>query len=101
MSVGEISNLLVLVIVYRLRKSRPSKSVSKKGFMRKRVMVKELLKISIPVSFNRFITSIMATIEYILIPRMLLLAGMNYQSSIQEYGKLTGMAMPLIFFQRL
>ncbi|HPD01190.1 MAG TPA: stage V sporulation protein B [Acetivibrio sp.] len=101
MSIGEISNLLVLVIVYRLRKAKSSKSISKKGFMRKRVMIKELLKVSVPVSFNRFITSIMATIEYILIPRMLLLAGMNYQSSIQEYGKLTGMAMPLIFFPTL
>jgi len=101
MAIGEISNLLVLVVVYRFRKSKSSKSVSKRGFMRKRIMIKEILKISVPVSFNRFITSIMATVEYILIPRMLLLTGMNYQSSIQEYGKLTGMAMPLIFFPTL
>jgi len=72
-----------------------------KGFMRKRVIVKEIVKISIPVSFNRFITSIMSTVEFILIPRMLVLGGMTYQNSIQEYGKLTGMAMPLVFFPSL
>jgi len=72
-----------------------------KRLMRKRVIVKEIVKISIPVSFNRFITSIMSTVEFILIPRMLVLGGMTYQNSIQEYGKLTGMAMPLVFFPSL
>lgn len=101
MAIGEISNLSVLVIIYRLRKKRTSRYNSKRGFMRKRTIVKEILKVSIPVSFNRFITSIMAAVELILIPRMLLMGGMNYQSSIQEYGKLTGMAMPLVFFPSL
>lgn len=101
MAVGEISNLLVLIFVYRFRKKRASLNISKKGFMRKRIIVKNILKVSIPVSFNRFVTSIMSTVEFILIPRMLVLGGLTYQSSIQEYGRLTGMAMPLIFFPSL
>jgi len=101
MALGEISNLLVLVVVYKFKKKRACANASKKGFMRKRVIVKEIVKISIPVSFNRFITSIMSTVEFILIPRMLVLGGMTYQNSIQEYGKLTGMAMPLVFFPSL
>ena len=101
MAVGEISNLFVLVIVYKFKRGRSSKSTTTKGFMRKRAIVKGIMKISIPVSFNRFITSTMGTVEYILIPRMLLLGGLSYQNSIREYGKLTGMAMPLIFFPTL
>ncbi|MFZ5989684.1 MAG: stage V sporulation protein B [Bacillota bacterium] len=101
MAIGEISNLLVLIVIYRMRKRKSSVNKLKKGFMRKRTIIKEILKISIPVSFNRFITSIMAAIELILIPRMLLTGGMNYQNSIEEYGKLTGMAIPLIFFPSL
>ncbi|HHV30232.1 MAG TPA: stage V sporulation protein B [Clostridium sp.] len=101
MALGEISNLLVLIFVYKLKKNRASVSSSKKGFMRKRIIVREIVKVSIPVSFNRFITSIMSTVEFILIPRMLVLGGLTYQNSIQEYGRLTGMAMPLVFFPSL
>ena len=69
--------------------------------MRKRTILANIIKISVPVSFNRFITSMMGAVELILIPRMLLIGGMNYQASIAEYGKLTGMAMPLVFFPSL
>src|SRR5690606_7424451 len=33
--------------------------------------------------------------------RRLLAGGLNYQNSIEEYGRLTGMAMPLIYFPGL
>ena len=100
MAVGEISNLGVLVIVYKIKKNKEN-STSKKGFMRKRYIVKDLVKISIPISFNRLITSIMSAVEMILIPRMLLAGGLNYQSSMEEFGKLMGMAMPLVYFPSL
>ncbi|TYQ16793.1 UNVERIFIED_CONTAM: stage V sporulation protein B [Acetivibrio alkalicellulosi] len=98
MAIGEISNLAVLIIIFRRRKKKLNSYSSKNGLMRKRNILKNVLKISIPISFNRFITSIMAAIEFILIPRMLLIGGLNYQASIEQYGKLTGMAMPLVFF---
>ncbi|NLD47766.1 MAG: stage V sporulation protein B [Clostridiaceae bacterium] len=104
MAIGEISNLLVLFVVYRLRKKMKGVNDTKStqnGFMRKRTIIKDILKISVPVSFNRFVTSIMAAVEMILIPRMLLVGGLDYQASIEEYGKLTGMAMPLVFFPSL
>jgi len=100
MAVGEISNLGVLLVVYRFKKKKDI-TASKKGFIRKRYIVKDLVKISIPISFNRLITSIMAAVEMILIPRMLLAGGLNYQSSMEEFGKLTGMAMPLVYFPSL
>ncbi len=98
MAFGEIANLLVLYIAYKLKYKRHGAAAGKKGLMRKRSIVKSILYISVPVSSNRFISSIMSAVEYILIPRMLLKAGMDYQSSIELYGKLAGMALPLIFF---
>jgi len=95
MTLGEVSNLLVLCIIYR-RKNR--KRVSQQGLKRRKVLLKEILAISVPVSFNRFTTSFMYTIETILIPRSLLKGGLNYQTSMIEFGKLTGMAMPLLYF---
>lgn len=98
MAVGEISNLLVLAIIYRFKKEASFKKLSKNGFIRKRIIIKEMLGISIPISFNRFITSIMDAVQLILIPRRLLAGGLDYQSSVVEFGKLIGMVMPLIYF---
>ncbi|HHX18149.1 MAG TPA: stage V sporulation protein B [Clostridium sp.] len=101
MAIGEISNLTVLLIIFNMKKKKFSLKKSKKDFMRKRTILTNIIKMSIPISFNRFITSMMGAVELILIPRMLLLGGMNYQASLAEYGKLTGMAMPLVFFPSL
>ncbi|HHW30925.1 MAG TPA: stage V sporulation protein B [Clostridiaceae bacterium] len=101
MVLGEISNLLVLIIVYNLRKKDEYKLRTQRNLMRKRVIVSQLLKISVPISMNRFITSMMSTVEYIMIPRMLLMGGIDYKASMEQYGRLTGMAMPLIFFPSL
>lgn len=100
MAVGEISNLGVLLVVYKLKKNKNSNS-NQRGFIRKRYIVRDLVKVSTPISFNRLITSIMSAIEMILIPRMLLAGGLNYQNSMEEFGKLMGMAMPLVFFPSL
>ncbi len=98
MAIGEIASLLVLYVMYRHGIKKYIKSKSRKGLIRKRTVLSEIFKISLPVSSNRFITSAMSAIELILIPRRLLAGGMNYQESIGLYGKLTGMAMPLIYF---
>ncbi len=98
MAIGEIASLLVLYIMYKFEIKKYIKSKSKRGLIRKREILSEIFKISLPVSSNRFITSVMSAIELILIPKRLLVGGMNYQESIGLYGKLTGMAMPLIYF---
>jgi stage V sporulation protein B len=99
MVAGEMSNLAVVFLYYRKRRliagGKPS------GLMRKRKALGKLMKISVPVSFNRFITSGMSAVENIMIPRMLAAGGLSYQLSIETYGKLTGMAMPLLFFPSL
>ena len=101
MAAGEIANLIVLYAVYSCKKKGDQGKRPFLGLKRKRHILKELLVISLPVSFNRFITSIMSAVEMILIPRRLLAGGMDYQDSIEEYGRLYGMAMPLLFFPSL
>lgn len=101
MAFGEISNLAVVFVFYKIRKNKKQQHISKTGLMRKRRIIGEILKISLPVSGNRFITSVMMAIELILIPRRFLAGGLDYHLSMGEYGKLIGMAMPLIFFPSL
>lgn len=101
MALGEMSNLLVLAIYYRYKKYVHILPISRKGLLRKRNLFSAILKCAVPISFNRFIISIMMAVEVILIPQRLLVGGLNYIQCMEEYGKLMGMAMPLIFFPAL
>ncbi|MCX7843406.1 MAG: stage V sporulation protein B [Clostridia bacterium] len=98
MAFGEISNLLVVYIIYIRRKGKETDRQNKKGLMPKRRIVSEIIKISIPVSLNRFINGIMYSVEQLLIPNRLQAGGMDLKGSLEEFGRLTGMAMPLLFF---
>ncbi|MDP4094940.1 MAG: stage V sporulation protein B [Bacillota bacterium] len=101
MALGEIANMLVLYVIYKFKRKKFIKSISREGITKKRKIIKEMLGVSIPVSFNRFVTSALSAVEYILIPRRLVVGGMAYHASIETYGKLTGMAMPLMYFPSL
>lgn len=98
---GEMSNLVVLAIYYRYKKYAHIAADSRKGLIRKRKLFIDILGCAVPISFNRFIISIMSAVEVILIPRRLLEGGLNYIQCMEQYGKLMGMAMPLIFFPAL
>jgi stage V sporulation protein B len=94
-AIGEIVNLAVTYITY----VRDRKKSGRSGvLMRKRVIAGKIIRTSVPISFNRFITSMMGTLEAILIPRRLLAGGLAYTQSLKELGKLSGMAAPLLFF---
>lgn len=100
-ALGELANLVVLMAVYNIRRRRERGKISNRGIMRRLTIMKQLFKTAAPVSANRFIISIMSAVEYLLIPGMLVLGGMDGTESKEIYGRLTGMALPLIFFPSL
>lgn len=57
-----------------------------------------LLKLAVPLTGNRLITSILSTVEAILIPSMLKKSGMSSEEALSIYGILTGMSIPFIMF---
>lgn len=101
MAFGEVANLAVLAAVYNLGRKRELKNMSRRGLKRKRTILSELVRTAAPISANRFVISIMSAVEYILIPGMLVAGGLDYKSSMEVYGRLSGMALPLIFFPSL
>jgi len=100
-ALGEIVNLAVLAAVYAFKKKRIMSVVPKDRLMRKRAIVSQLLKISVPVSANRLIVSILSAAEHIMIPAMLVSGGMDRKTGMEIFGRLTGMALPLIMFPSL
>lgn len=100
-ALGELANLAVLALVYNSRRKREKNKISTNGFSRRLRILKQLVRTAVPISANRFVISIMSAVEYLLIPGMLVAGGMNYTASMQTYGRLSGMALPLIFFPGL
>lgn len=64
----------------------------------KRTVTKNLFTLSLPLTSNRLLISILSSIEAILIPNMLRKSGLTISESLSIYGILTGMSIPFIMF---
>lgn len=91
----EILSFLFLYVLYIKDKknSKPNKPLSNGSQFTKR-----LLKISLPIAITSYIRSGLHTLKHVLIPIRLKLSGMSYEKAISNYGIITGMALPIIFF---
>lgn len=100
--IGEIASCLYNISSMFVTKS-PSQSMllgpdpNAKADSRK-LIIKSLLSLSIPLSANRLLINILHSIEAILIPTMLRRFGMTAQESLVSFGILNGMSLPFILF---
>ncbi|MDF2941674.1 MAG: hypothetical protein K0S01_532 [Herbinix sp.] len=100
--IGEIASCLYNVIALFVTKS-PSELLilgpdpNAKATKRKRI-AKSMLSLSVPLSANRLLISILHSIEAVLIPTMLRRYGLSTQEALIIYGILNGMSIPFIMF---
>lgn len=97
-ALGEGANLAVLMLAYPLY-TRKSKKEKQKMSRSKTLIY--MFKESMPISINRLITSAMSAVEMILIPQRLIAGGLTYKIAIEQFGLMSGMAMPLLMFPSL
>ncbi|MCT4543723.1 MAG: stage V sporulation protein B [Vallitalea sp.] len=91
---GEIVSFLTVLIAYKLNPINKNKKLPQGYF----IILKKISAIAVPITSNRLITTLLTSIETILIPTQLQLYGFNHSEAIGTYGILTGMALPLILF---
>ncbi len=95
MVVGEMAGLILVQYFYWKEKKdaslphRPAKHSPK--------ILRELFAIAAPITGTRLTSSIMQSINSIIIPQRLILAGFSNSQALSQFGMLTGMAMPFIF----
>lgn len=96
-SVGELTGLLWLMIQFgHFKTSYITKTYQQ--FKHPSIeIISKILYISIPITITRMISVIMQSINAALIPQRLMHAGFSLQEAVSIFGKLTGMAMPLLF----
>ncbi len=101
---GEIASDIfsVLSLLLETRKSNRQKAALHKSIPLKKYKVpspfSKLLTLSIPLTANRLIISILHSFEAVLVPYTLQKFGLSTADSLSLYGILSGMAMPFILF---
>ena len=61
-------------------------------------ILKNLFRISVPLTLNKILLTILSSAEVIMIPARLQMSGLNSSDALSIYGVFTGMALPLILF---
>lgn len=86
MTISDAVCVLVLAVLYFISGGRLTKP---SGF-------KELISRTVPLSATRIITSLATSLTAVVIPQMLIKSGMTVSAATAEYGRVAGMALPLI-----
>lgn len=96
MLVGEYANVLTVYVIFLYSKSKKKNTVSQSKSIWQEI--RKISKTAVPISVNRLILSTIGTAESLIIPKRLLLYGYTTQQSLMAFGRLSGMAAPLVFF---
>jgi len=90
--ISEVASFVFNYILYRLEKSRETRSIYS-NFDTLRI-----LRVSMPVAIASYIRSGLSTLKQLLIPSSLERSGMNCSIALSKYGMVTGMVMPILMF---
>lgn len=97
MVLGEIVGFAHLIFYYtRIRLKFPPLYIKREEIKPYRRIIGDIISTALPISVSRITGSLFHVVEAVLVPRSLQAAGMTPQRSIALFGKLTGMAVPLI-----
>ncbi|MCL2407166.1 MAG: polysaccharide biosynthesis protein [Defluviitaleaceae bacterium] len=96
---GEVLSFLFVLFMYRCDRMKNNEAAAADGpTMRKRVALITIVSMSLPLTLNRVTGSLLSAVENVFIPRSLQAYGLSAGEAMAEFGRITGMAMPLIFF---
>lgn len=96
-SVGEFVGLLCLLFKFKIREAFLLRKTSHLFKETKKSVLCKMLYISVPITITRLIGVIMQSINAVLIPQRLQLAGYTSSEALSIFGKLIGMALPILF----
>ena len=88
MLVGDIIVVAIIIIMY----------IAKKGKLAKPTLGKEIVKSAAPLTVTRIVGSLMSTFMSLTLPSLLVTKlGMSQSMATADFGRASGMVMPLIF----
>ncbi|MCL2573729.1 MAG: polysaccharide biosynthesis protein [Defluviitaleaceae bacterium] len=93
--VGEGLSFVYVYISYKRYKAKMPKKVP---LMTQNQALFAIMAMAAPLTLNRISSSFLSAVENVLIPQRLQLWGYSAEDAMAVFGRVTGMAMPLIFF---
>lgn len=96
LAIGELVSLLMLYIAFKISKRKNAAPAASKRKSRIQLLF-DVLAITVPLSLNGLITSIISTASTLLLPRRLMHAGFTYSSALSVIGKFSGMALNIVY----
>lgn len=100
--IGEMASSLFMATCYFYGRKLPKYSFRlhtiTKHIQRKFTLSKSILTLSIPVSSNRFVLSLLQSAEALLLPMALVSFGFNKSQALSLYGAFAAMALPVLLF---
>ncbi|MEL7656296.1 MAG: polysaccharide biosynthesis C-terminal domain-containing protein [Bacillota bacterium] len=95
-TIAELSSCLFLLTLYWLEKNKNDSLISEIFYQRR--VLKKLLYIALPISASSLMRSGLKALENIMIPIGFVKFGYSRKLSLEEYGKIQGMVMPILLF---
>lgn len=96
-TIGEGSSFLYLILAYRLLRGRQKKA----DFRPSETFadsLRTLTGVMLPIGMSVIMTSLLHTVENLLIPSVFERYGGDRAQALSEFGKIRGMVIPLLFF---
>lgn len=97
LTVGELLGLLVLLFQFNFNKLPQYWKTPQKYKHAHIKGIKGILYIAVPLTISRLLSTLLQTMNSILIPQRLAMAGYSAEDAIAIYGKISGMASPLLY----
>ena len=95
-AISETAACLFLLIAYRL--DRRHITTRHTAMLSHRALLRPLLGIAVPLTAGRYLSTALRTVENILVPARLTLFTRSDALSLEQFGAVKGMALPLLFF---
>jgi len=92
----EVFSCLFVFGAYKIKRRKRNKPIV--PTLSKMQTLTLIMCMALPLTGNRVAGSLLSAWENVLIPQRLQIFGLSASDAISEFGRITGMAMPLIFF---
>ena len=96
--VEEIFSFLFVFVAYKRHRKKMRPLINMLPKLSPAQSLTLIMGMALPLTGNRVAGSLLAAWENVLIPQRLQLFGMSATDAMSEFGRITGMAVPLIFF---
>lgn len=99
-TISEIISCMYMFLLYCFENKKYKKQPYAKNTIMKKQggVLRRVLSISLPIAVSSYIRSALKTIENILIPAGLKKYGSTNKAALEQYGMLSGMALPILNF---